>query len=109
MNRHAEFLELVQKHKRAQANFSLSSKVVGDLGIDGDDAEELIEELNTKLQPQRIDVNWLRYFHTEAELLSWSYYLKLLTYKVGIRKKPALRHVDPLTVEKLMELYNAPV
>jgi hypothetical protein len=107
MNSHAEFLELVRKHKAAQANFSLSSRVVDDLGIDGDDAEELIEELNTKFQPQTIDVNWLEYFHTEAELLSWSYYLKLLAYKVGVRKKQALRHIEPLTVEKLLELYNA--
>ena len=45
MDSNDEFLELVQKHKSAHASVSLSSRVVDDLGIDGDDAEELIEEL----------------------------------------------------------------
>ncbi|WP_041769519.1 MULTISPECIES: DUF1493 family protein [Pseudomonas] len=107
MDSNDEFLELVQKHKSAHASVSLSSRVVDDLGIDGDDAEELIEELNTKFKPQAPEENWSKYFHTEAELLSWSYYLRLLMYKAGIRKSPPLRNIEPLTVKKLMELYNA--
>ncbi|WP_394562190.1 DUF1493 family protein [Aquipseudomonas alcaligenes] len=107
MDSHTDILELIQKHKIAQASFSLSSRVVDDLGIDGDDAEELIEELNAKSQPQAPNVNWSKYFHAEAELLSWSYYLKLFAHKIGIRKSPPLRDIEPLTIKKLMELYNA--
>lgn len=106
MDSHNEFLELVRKYKFAEASISLCSRVVEDLGIDGDDAEELIEELNTKLQPESLCVQWSKYFHSEAELLSWSYYLQLFAHKAGLRKRPPLRCIEPITVKRLMELYN---
>ena len=106
MASHDDFLDLVQKHKAARASFNLSSRVVEDLGIDGDDAEELIEALNAKFHPQELSENWSTYFHSEGELLSASYYLKLLAHKIGIRKSPLLRAIEPLTVKKRMELYH---
>lgn len=109
MDRYNEFLAVIQSHKSFRANLGLNKRIVNDLGIDGDDADELIEELNKGFQSPQPPINWFRYFHTEGELLSWGYYPKLLMYRLGISKDLPLRYVEPLTVKELMGMYGVQV
>ncbi|MDP9939037.1 DUF1493 family protein [Ectopseudomonas alcaliphila] len=102
----SEFLEAIQQHTISKADVSLTSRLIEDLRIDGDDAEELIEALNARAHPDCPDVEWHRHFHAEGELLSWSHSLKWLAYHVGLVKHPPLRLVESLTVEELMTLYG---
>jgi hypothetical protein len=103
-----DILQLIRDTSTLRGEITSSSDFVTELGIDGDDAEELIEAINSKYPLPINKMNWQRHFHSEAELLSKCYFPKFLAYKVGIRKSPPLRTIEPLSVEKLMEFYNAP-
>jgi hypothetical protein len=106
MHSQSEFLEAIRQHTTSKADVSLASRLIEDLRIDGDDAEELIEALNARAHPDCPDVKWQKHFHAEGELLSWSHFPKWLAYHAGLVKHPPLRTVESLTVEKLMTLYR---
>lgn len=101
-----ELINIVKNHCSQKMEVTLSSDLVGDLSIDGDDAEELLEEL-LKQENLELPVELLnRYFHSEGELLDMFYFPKLLLFKLGFRHKPPLRELESFTVKDLLVKFN---
>jgi hypothetical protein len=102
----ADVLNIVRKHTSKKVSVSLSSNLVQDLSIDGDDAEELFSDL---LQGDTIEFSIDRmsnYFHTEDELLDLFHYPKLILYKLRFRATPPQRELEIFTVKDLVVLLN---
>jgi len=79
--------------------------IVGDLGIDGDDADELYFELlnNYGIDLKEID-DIGDCFNSEATLLDCLYFFKWLFYKIGIRSQHPRCDLKPLFVSDILKL-----
>lgn len=91
-------ITILRRHS-SKENILETDLLVEDLGIDGDDADELYFDL---LDNHNIDLNIQesigQYFHSEGELIDVFYLFKWLAFKLRLRGKPAIRTLIPLTV-----------
>ena len=97
---------IVAKYCGASAEIHLDRSLVFDLGIDGDDANELLEELVAEYPVDLSGLNLGQYFHSEGELSHPLYLLKSLSYRLGLRASPPLRGLPKLTVGNLVEIFS---
>lgn len=80
--------------------------LVQDLGIDGDDADELFDEISAKFNVDLSDFQLRRYFHSEGELVDFWYSFKWLAYKLKLSENPPVRDLEPYTVADLKLLIS---
>ena len=95
-------ISVLRKHS-GEEQIRDSYSIVDDLGIDGDDADDMYFDL---LDNHGIDLKKLaiigQCFHTESELLDLFYFPKWLLCKLGLRNKPPRRALKPLLVSDLL-------
>ncbi len=99
-------ITILRRHSRKETILE-TDLLVEDLGLDGDDADELYFDL---LDNYEIDLNKEKnieqYFHSEGELIDVFFVFKLFLYKLGLRSKPAIRTLIPLSVSDLLAIIH---
>jgi hypothetical protein len=74
-------------------------RILHDLGIDGDDADDLLRELSERCQIDLTSFEFSRYFRSEPSLLSLFWFLPS-------QRKERLQNKVPLTVSDLIRAAN---
>ncbi len=101
-----ELISILSRHTLKEEIIE-SDSIVIDLDLNGDDLDELYFDL---IDNYGIDLtvmgNIERYFHSEAELLDLLYPYKWIMNKIGLRKEPARRILQPLLVSDLIKFVN---
>jgi hypothetical protein len=77
-------------------NIRLDSRLLHDLGITGDDAEELLDEFASRFEVEMEGFSFDEYFTGEPSVLHFLWVL-------GVRKKPIWEDKKELTVSELVE------
>ena len=99
----AEVIFILKNHS-GQKDISMSNSLVDDLGINGDDADELYFDL---LDNHQIDLKKMSHieecFHTEGELIDPFFLVKQLANKIGLSKKPVRRELKQLKVSEIVD------
>jgi hypothetical protein len=99
---HDTLITMLRRHSSKDSILE-TDLLVEDLGIDGDDADELYFDL---LDNHGIDLNTQenigQYFHSEGELIDVFFLFKWLAYKLRLHSKPAIRTLLPLSVSELL-------
>lgn len=91
MIKHRVLKILAEESGKQLESINLNDCLLGDLGIDGDDAWEVFERCHTDFGLDISEFEFLRYFRTEPCLKSPSYYVRKLKFKdehLAARKQP---------------------
>ena len=99
-----QLIHFTKQRVSSRREITLTSDLVTDLKIDGDDADEFIHDLKQEFPRWDPTVDWSVHFHSEGELLSPLYLWKLLVHKLGLRNSPPMRQLVPFTLRDLLEL-----
>ena len=101
-----EILRFVQEQSYPGRHVEISSDLVRDLGIDGDDADEFFEELLKQFPVKLPVIDWSQHFHSEGELLDPLFGLKYVAHKLGLYRSAPRRELKPFIVRDLLKFYG---
>ena len=102
-----ELISILSKHTLKEEIIE-SDSIFIDLDLNGDDLDELYFDLIDNYGIDLKDIgNIESYFHSEGELLDLLYPYKWMMNKIGLRKEPARRILQPLLVSDLIKFVNS--
>lgn len=94
-----EVVELIAAESGTRKDkVALSSTLLGDLGIDGDDAWELLESLNERFGVDFSEIEFKRHFRNEPCFKGLFYLFRKLKY----RDEHLAAKKEPITVAQIM-------
>jgi hypothetical protein len=106
MSREPEPL-LDQIAEYARHPVALSSRLVEDLNIDGDDAWHLVERAHRELGIDYSDFPYKQHFHSEGELIELRAGFRTILRLLHLSQAPPLRPTVPLTVHEFLKASGA--